>query len=254
VKEIIKTESNENLNSESLRHMIAELISMYETVKPLIHFNVTYDLRYYNRKIGELRSTDFLLWRKLASLVLPTGGWFAVLLFKRRIRKMFKSLLSTCELWLLVDRKNSCIRGDIINANLSRDITEIMTYVIEKEGLLTKRKPRHRTEHINMALQISGAIIAIASIGWLQQFGPEVGNSIKLSYPILDLCNKNICLLLYIPIAAIISTWICPKLLWYRKVIDFCSLKEKEKHVYESLRNTLNFLVSENPETKNLVI
>ena len=215
---------------------------MYESVKPLIHFNVTYDLRYYNRKIDELRSKDFLISRKLASLVFPAGGWFAVLLFKRRIRKIFKALLSTCELCLLVDRKNSCIRGDIINANLSKDITEIMTYVIEKEGMLTKRKPRHRTEHINMALQISGAIIALASIGWLQQFGPAVGNSIKSSYPILDLCNKNICLLLYIPIAAIISTWICPKLLWYTKVVDFCSLKEKEKHVYESLQKILKFL------------
>ena len=167
VIEIIKPEANENLNLESLQFTVAELINMYETVKPMIHFNVTYDLRYYNRKIDGLRSRDFLLWRKLASLVLPTGGWFAVLLFKRRIRKIFKALLSTCDLCLLIDRKNSCIRGDIINANLSKDITEIMTYVIEKEGLLTKRKPRHRTEHINMALQISGAIIAIASIGWL---------------------------------------------------------------------------------------
>jgi hypothetical protein len=245
VKEIIKPEANENLNLESLQLAISELVSMYETVKPLIHFNVTYDLRYYNRK------KDFLLWRKLPSLVLPTGGWFAVLLFKRRIRKIFKALLSTCELCLLVDRKNSCRGGDVINANLSKDITEIMTYVIEKERMLTKRKPRHRTEHINMALQISGAIIAIASIGWLQQFGPA---AIKLSYPILDLCNKNICLLLYIPIFAFISTWICPKLLWYRKVVDFCSLEEKEKHVYDSLQKILNFLVGENPEAKKLVI
>jgi hypothetical protein len=259
VKKIIKPDAIENLNLlESLRPTISELISMYETVKPLIHFNVKYDLRYFDGKRDELRSTDFLLWRKLASLVLPTGGWFGVLLFKRRIRRIFKALLSTCDLCLLVERKNSCIlQGDIIkeiNTNVTKEITEIMTDVIEKEGLLTKRKPRHRTEHINMALQIAGAIIAIASIGWLQQFGPQVGGSFKLSYPILDLCTKNICILLYIPIVAIISTWIGPKLLWYRKVVNFCGLKDKEKHVYESLQKVLRLLVAENPEAKNLIV
>lgn len=61
VKEIIKSEAKENLNLESLQFTVAELINMYEAVKPMIHFNVTYDLRYYNRKIDGLRSRDFLL-------------------------------------------------------------------------------------------------------------------------------------------------------------------------------------------------
>jgi hypothetical protein len=49
LKEIIKPEASENIK-KSLQLAIAELVSMYETVKPLIHSNVTYDLRYYNRK------------------------------------------------------------------------------------------------------------------------------------------------------------------------------------------------------------
>jgi hypothetical protein len=224
VKEVIKFGAIENVNlSESLRPTIAELISIYETLKPLIHFNVKYDLRYYYGKQGALRSTDFLLWRKFASLVLPTGGWFGILFFKRRIRKIFKALLSTCDLCLLVEKQNECIlQGDLskeINTILTKEMTEIRAYVLEKEVELNKRRPYHRSEHINMALQIAGAIVAIASIGWLQQFGPQIGSSNKLSYPIWDLCAKNICLLLYIPILAIISTWVVPKLLWYRKVV-----------------------------------
>ena len=258
-KWIVELETAENLSSllESLNCTITKLIEVYESVKPMVHFNIAYDLRYFNGKTGKLRSTDFIVRRKLASIALPTGGWFGVFLFKRHIRKMFKVLLSTCDLCLLVKMENSCsIQEDRlkeINTNITKKIIKIRANVINNSEELTKRKASHRAEHINMALQIAGAIIAIASISWLQQYAPVIGSSIK-SYPVWDLCAKNISWLLYIPTAAIISTWIGPKLMWYKRVINFSQLKDKEKDVYKSLEKVLRFLVKENAEVEKLIL
>lgn len=162
---------------------------------------------------------------------------------------MFKALLSTCDLCLLVEKENSCSTQEDklkeINTNVIKKIIEIRANLIKNNEELTKRKASHRAEHINMALQIAGAIIAIASISWLQQYAPGIGSSIK-SFPVWELCAKNISWLLYIPTVAIISTWIGPKLIWYRRVINFCQLKDKEKKVYRSLEEVLKFLMKEN--------
>lgn len=80
-------------------------------------------LGYYNGETEELTSTDFLLWRKFASLGLPTGGWFEALLLKRRIRKIFNAILSTDDPCLLVEKefRYNNIRTAIQNLNQESD-------------------------------------------------------------------------------------------------------------------------------------
>jgi hypothetical protein len=189
-------------------------------MKPIIHYNIPYALRFYNIEIKKIRDKDFIVNRKLISLFVPTGGWFALLLFKRRVKKTFAAILSTCDLYRLLQEKNWKESLDSL-----KDIND--TVVSKREDLI-KRKASQRAEQTSTAIQILGAIIAIVSIGWIQSIG---------SHPIPIPKGSE-----YFIIGIIttwILTWIFPKFIWYRRVVKFNKLEEREKEVYESLMKIL---------------
>jgi len=204
-----------------LKSNIQNLIRTYETVKPIIHYNIPYALRFYNVKVKEIRDKDLLGKRKLISLFAPTGGWVALLLFKRCVKKTFAAILSTCDLYQLLQEKNCKESLD--------SLKDINNTVVSKREDLTKRKASQRAEQTSIAIQILGAIIAIVSIGWIQNFG---------SHPIPIPKGSEYVIIGIIPIW--ILTWIFPKFIWYRRVVKFNKLKEREKDVYEILVRILS--------------
>jgi hypothetical protein len=250
------------MTAEALNSKIIELVKVYEAVKPIVHYNISYDVEYYNGKTSKLRSTNFNLRRKLVSIVLPTGGWFGVFLFKRHIRKMFHILLSTCDLCLLVEEKKS------YSTSYEKDeFNKIKENIIKDNNKLTERKPSHRAEHFSMALQIASVIIAFASIGWLQ----TVFNSTSYACT-LDARAQNSTVELHCPppskdsrspwywpilselvlifAFAYIFTLTVPKYVWYRRVIESCHLKDKEKEVCSSFQKMLEVSLNGNKSTE----
>jgi hypothetical protein len=215
---------------ELLKSNIQKLIATYETVKPVIHYNIPYALRFYNIKRKRVRDEDLFGKRKLISLFAPTGGWFALLLFKRRVKKMFAAILSTCDLYQLLQEEKW---------KESRDSLKVINdTLVSKRVDLTKTKASHRAEQTTVAFQISGAIIAIASISWITNIapGPWLASIKAVNPDILENLFK------YVPSVLIliwIATWMLPKVIWYRRVVKFSKLKEREKEVYESLRRIL---------------
>ena len=92
-KWIVELETAENLSSllESLNCTITKLIEVYESVKPMVHFNIAYDLRYFNGKTGKLRSTDFIVRRKLASIAFLQVAGLEFFCSKDILEKCLKS-------------------------------------------------------------------------------------------------------------------------------------------------------------------
>jgi hypothetical protein len=141
---------------------------------------------------------------------------------------MFAAILSTCDLYQLLQEENW---------KESRDsLKDINDTVVSKRIDLTKTKPSHRAEQTTVAFQILGAIIAIASISWI--------TNIPTALPFMKTFNPDILenVVKYVPIVIIliwIATWMLPKVIWYRRVVKFSKLKEREKKVYESLMKIL---------------
>jgi hypothetical protein len=221
-KKIDNDSEKPDLELELLKSNIQKLVTMYESIKPIIHYNIPYALRFYNIKREEIRNIDWK--RHLISLFAPTGGWFALLFFKRRVKKMFKTILSTCDLYLLLQEQNWKETRD--------SLKDIKDTVLSKREELTKRKASHRAEQTTIAFQILGVIIAIASISWITNVVPGLSSIKLLNSEILEKAFKMV------PIVFIliwVATWMLPKVIWYRRVVKFSNLKQREKEVYKSL-------------------
>lgn len=240
-------EDNENETLKKLHCDVSKLITAYENAKPILHYNIRYALNYYdkNNKNEEARSGDSQRLRWLSSYFLPTGGLFAVYLFKKRVKRMFKSVLSTCDLYLLYQYE----KGKQKNQESEILVNGICKKIMCKRQELIKGS--HQAERITTAFQVVSLIAAVLtfiSIGTITQIGHAFSPSSPSQL-------KGELIVIYFPLTTIgiliFLTVFISKIRWYKRVMDVYEFNEKENTVRKSLIKILRF--AESPGTLSLM-